>query len=194
MSEVLQQIELLQSSKYNIEKHASLISILDAILNANIPLVGISVLEVLNSLFIHLIKSVQDLKGFKDEPSDSLEYTIQHGLAHSIGGLASQTYYLNQLNDITGYIISKLRVNNTSVDVVDGLPIEEYRTVALKCLDLVTTASNSQRGDAESNSENTPVYQNTITLDTWIPALGLLNSQSSGKKKNHIRMRSMLSI
>lgn len=131
---------------------------------------------------------MQDFKGFREEqPSDAhgaLEYTIQHGLAHSIGGLASQTYYLNQLNDITGYIISKLRVNNTSVDVVDGLPIEEYRTVALKCLDLVTTASiskNSQNDETESNNENRPVYQNTITLDTWIPALGLLNSQSSGK-------------
>jgi hypothetical protein len=181
---VLQQIDSLQP-KYNIEKHASLISILDTILNANIPLVGISVLEVLNSLFIHLIKSVQDFKGLKEESEGELEYTIQHGLAHSIGGLASQTYYLNQLNDITGYIISKLRVNNTSIDIVDGLPIEEYRTVVLKCLDLVTTnTSNTQNDDAESNNENTLVYHNTITLDTWIPALGLLTNESSGKKSS----------
>lgn len=173
------------------EKHASLVSILDTILNANIPLVGISVLEVLNSLFTHLIKSVQDGHTFKEkEPSDlpgRLEYAIQQGLVHSIGGLASQTYYLNQLNDITGYIISKLRVGNTTLEHVEGLPISEYRKVALKCLDLVTVSSSASAAAAsskdstkegtEGHNENIPVYQNSVTLDAWVPALGLLTDK-----------------
>ncbi|KAG2209067.1 hypothetical protein INT46_011465 [Mucor plumbeus] len=193
VSEILQQLEAVKTAtnadKYKIEKHASLVSILDTILNANIPLVGISVLEVLNSLFTDLIKSVQDFKTFRDKkPSSSndlratLEYAIQQGLAHSIGGLASQTYYLNQLNDITGYIISKLRVGNNALETIDGLPIKEYRNVVLKCLDLVTTASSAkelQKDDTESNNENTPVYNHAVTLDAWIPALGLLTEKTS---------------
>ncbi|KAF1799907.1 hypothetical protein FB192DRAFT_1423489 [Mucor lusitanicus] len=198
VSEILQQLEAVKSAtnadQYKIEKHASLVSILDTILNANIPLVGISVLEVLNSLFTDLIKSVQDFKTFRDtEPASSndtqatLEYAIQQGLAHSIGGLASQTYYLNQLNDITGYIISKLRVGNNALETIDGLPIQEYRNVVLKCLDLVTTASStkeSQKEDSESSNENTPVYNHTVTLDAWIPALGLLTEKTPETRVN----------
>lgn len=174
------------------EKHASLVSILDTILNANIPLVGISVLEVLNSLFTHLIKSVQDGHSFREsEPSDvsgSMEYVIQQGLIHSISGMASQTYYLNQLNDITGYIISKLRVGNNSMEVIEGLPIIQYRKVVLQCLDLVTVSSaaaaekESKSDDTESSNENTPVYNHSVTMDAWVPALGLLIDQSPGKQ------------
>jgi hypothetical protein len=190
VSEILSHLDASTTTTSNKEKIASLVSILDTILNANIPLVGISVLEVLNSLFTHLIKSVQDSKSFREkEPSDlpgTLEYAIQQGLVHSIGGLASQTYYLNQLNDITGYIISKLRVGNTSLETVEGLPITEYRKVALKCLDLVTVSSSSSSKDSqkegedtESNNENTPVYQNSASLDAWVPALGLLTDKSA---------------
>ncbi|KAG2205250.1 hypothetical protein INT47_009515, partial [Mucor saturninus] len=191
VSELLQQLESSTKSPgthYNMEKHASLVSILDTILNANIPLVGISVLEVLNSLFTHLIKSVQDGHSFREtEPSDlsgSMEYVIQQGLVHSISGMASQTYYLNQLNDITGYIISKLRVgHHPSVDVMEGLPIVEYRKVVLQCLDRVTVSSaaaekESRTDDTESSNENTPVYNHSVTMDAWVPALGLLLDES----------------
>lgn len=190
VSEMLQHLESASkstASDYIVEKHAALVSILDTILNADIPLVGISVLEVLNTLFTHLIKSVQDGHAFREsEPTDlpgKLEYAIQQGLVHSIGGLASQTYYLNQLNDITGYIISKLRVGNNSLETVEGLPIKEYRRVVLKCLDLVTVSSSasskdSQKEDSESNNENTPVYSHSVTLDAWVPALGLLTDKT----------------
>ncbi|KAI7908324.1 uncharacterized protein BX663DRAFT_528761 [Cokeromyces recurvatus] len=187
VSEILYQLENVKKAtnvekKDSKQKYASLVSILDIILNANIPLVGISVLEVLNTLFIHLIKSVQEFTSFKDKLSttsdsdvqDTLQYTIQYGLAHCIGGLASQTYYLNQLNDITSYIISKLKVNHDTLDTIDGLLMKEYRHVVLKCLDLVAKASSSkqaQKEDTESDNENTSLYSNLITLDVWIPAL-----------------------
>ena len=178
-----------KTEKFSVEKHASLVSILDTILNANIPLVGISVLEVLNTLFTHLIKSVQDGHSFSEqEPTDlpgKLEYAIQRGLVHSIGGLASQTYYLNQLNDITGYIISKLRVGNTTLETIEGLPVQEYRRVVLKCLNLVTVSSSTtaqeQNQEPDSNNENAPIYGNAVTLDAWVPALGLLLDKTPGK-------------
>lgn len=187
---MLHQIDILLTSTNQqtggyIEKYASLVSILDTILNAHMPLVGISVLEVLNSLFILLIKSVRDFHTFhvaKPPASDveaMLEYTIQFGLTHSIGGLASETYYLNQLNDITGYIISKLKIGN-SVETVDGLPLEEYRTIVLSCLDQVTLAASNRKKQVEENVEDAAVYRHVTTLDVWMPAIGLLTDKSPG--------------
>ena len=159
-----------------LEKHASLVSILKAVLNADIPLVGISVLEVLNSLFIHLMKSVQDFKTFQEQ-QDTMAYAIQQGLCHSIGGLATQTYYLNQLNDITGYLIAKLKVGNTMA-TQDSLPMKVYRHVVLRCLDLVVSSCTDEPTENELDHAVT-VYSNSVTLDIWTPALGLLTDQAS---------------
>ncbi|KAI8367465.1 uncharacterized protein BYT42DRAFT_586339 [Radiomyces spectabilis] len=178
VSEILQQVDNANSvhHTYLTPKHASLVSILNTILNANIPLVGISVLEVLNSLFTHLIKSLQHCD-FREtcDSSDTLtatyEYAIHQGLTHSIGGLATQTYYQNQPNDISGYIIAKLRAGTTLKDV-DGLPIAEYRRVALKCLGLL--AQPRKETNIEENTDETHTAQGTISLEAWVPALGLL--------------------
>jgi hypothetical protein len=145
------------------------VSILDALLNANIPLVGISVLEVLNALFSHLITA----------PTDE----IQQGLIHSIGGLGSQTYYHNQLNDITAYIVSKLRVGAAPNTTMDGMSLVQYRKVVLQCLvathEKYNSPKSAQNNDTES-SENVSVYGNLVTLEAWIPALGLLLDPNSG--------------
>ncbi|KAG2220598.1 hypothetical protein INT45_002620 [Circinella minor] len=179
VSEVLQQLELLsKENKTDVseEKLASLVSILDTILNASIPLVGISVLEVLNSLFNHLISALQGRSFRNEQPSESegtsamYEYAIHQGLAHSIGGLASQTYYQNQLNDVTGYIIAKLRAG-TTLNQVDGLQIHEYRRVALICLELIVSTSKEAGDDDEYVSEN------NIALGSWLPAISLLTDR-----------------
>ncbi|KAI8099867.1 uncharacterized protein BX664DRAFT_254128, partial [Halteromyces radiatus] len=193
VSEILQQFETTKSQIIN-SKHASLVSILDTILNANMPLVGISVLEVLNSLFGLLIKSLQGGRVFREqEPSDSVgdeqgtfEYAIHQGLAHSIGGLASQTYYQNQLDDITGYILAKLRVG-TTLEQVEGLSLIQYRRVALKCLDLIAATrkdSSADNSDDASSSSSSSAHDSdqvissssgtSISLGTWVPAFGLL--------------------
>ncbi|KAG0174110.1 plasma membrane localization protein [Apophysomyces sp. BC1021] len=182
VSEVLQQLENASTGNNSCitNKHGSLVSVLDTILNANIPLVGISVLEVLNSLFTNLIKSLQGSHFREKEPdqndeASTYEFAIHQGLAHSIGGLASQTYYQNQLNDITGYIIAKLRAG-TTLEQVDGLPITEYRRVALKCLDFVASAGKEV---TEADNEDQCDISVASSLDTWIPAVGLLTDKRS---------------
>jgi hypothetical protein len=167
------------------DKCAALISILDTILNANIPLVGISVLEVLNSLFTLLIKTTQYHPFLKqqleDEPAvtDKLDEKngqyadiIQRGLIHSFGGLAAQIYYENQLNDITGYLISKLRPN-TSLEYVDGMPIHDYRLIVLYCLDSVVAGSKQAILPNTSEAE-IRIVGSIIPFDAWNPALTLL--------------------
>lgn len=183
VSEVLQQLDAIKGSNDDVyeitEKRASLISILDTILNANVPLVGISVLEVLNSLFTHLIKSVHG-RDYCDEAPDASDvtamyvYAVHQGLAHSIGGLASQTYYQNQLNDIVGYIIAKLRAG-TALERVEDLPIQQYRRVALVCLDLIVSTSKESAAEDEYNNAG-----NEISLSSWLPAIGLLTDRIPG--------------
>lgn len=181
VSELIQQLDNTQSESSDyLEKRASFVSALDAILNANVSLVGISVLEVLNSLFAQLIQSLHDSnkKFMTSKDDNSLHYFIHQGLVQSIGGLASQTYYVNQLNDITSSIVSKLRINHADT-TIEGLSIVEYRRATIQCLQhvVVCSAKKSEReGDA-------PVYNHSISLDTLIPALGLLLDTASGINK-----------
>ncbi|KAF7723476.1 plasma membrane localization protein [Apophysomyces ossiformis] len=177
--EVLQQLDSVPVS--NDTKRACLISILDKLLNADAPLLGISILEVLNSLFTILIKTLQG-REFQEERPDkediqgTCHFFIDQGLIHSIGGLASKTYYQNQLDDVTGYVIAKLRAN-TTLDEVDGLRLNDYRRVALKCLDSIITA-NEKWIQQEIKSGQTPSQDSTISLGTWTPALGLLTDKA----------------
>ncbi|KAI9263714.1 hypothetical protein BY458DRAFT_548095 [Sporodiniella umbellata] len=180
VSKLIEQLEdkQLESEGY-LEKRASLVSALKAVLNENTSLVGISVLEVLNALFTQLIQSLHDDgKSFINECSEEngLYYFIHQGLIDSIGGLASQTYYVNQLNDITSSLVSKLRVNST--DPIEGLSVKEYRRAVIQCLRCV--AVNSTKKTEKENDNETPAsYNRLISLDTLIPALGLLVDHSS---------------
>ncbi|KAG0177976.1 plasma membrane localization protein [Apophysomyces sp. BC1021] len=179
--EVLQQLDNVTVNSDR--KRASLISILDKLLNADVALLGISVLEVLNSLFNTLIKNLQG-RAFREERPDkedvqgTYQFVIDHGLVQSIGGLASKTYYQNQLDDVAGYIIAKLRAN-TTLQAVDGLPLNEYRRVALKCLESIIYANEKAIEQELKNGKNMD-QSVIISLDTWSPALGLLTDEAYG--------------
>lgn len=162
VSDILHQLDLNKGEDLINDKHAALISILDTILNANTPLVGISVLEVLNSLFTLLIKTTQYQPFLSTE---GYAQVIQRGLVHSIGGLATQTYYENQLNDIIGYLVSKLRPN-TSLEHVDGMSIYDYRCIVMCCLDSVALGSKQAALVPNSTIE--------FPLEAMNPALELL--------------------
>lgn len=158
VSDILHQLDDSSSSsdESKDKKNAALITVLDTVLNASIPLVGISVLEVLNSLFALLIKH--------QNKTDKGE-AIYQKLVHSIGGLASQTYYDNQLNDVISYLVSKLRVN-TPLENVDGIELHQYRMIVLNCLESVVDKSVDS-----SSSEN---MDSCIPLNAWTPSVGLL--------------------
>ncbi|KAI7895709.1 uncharacterized protein EV154DRAFT_412753, partial [Mucor mucedo] len=143
VSDILHQLDLNDENHLINDKYASLVSILDSILNANTPLVGISVLEVLNSLFSLLIKTTHHHAFLSNHDDVGYGHVIQRGLVHSIGGLATQTYYENQLNDMVGYLVSKTRPN-TSLETVDNMSIYDYRLIVLCCLDSVVMGSSKQ--------------------------------------------------
>ncbi|KAI8367580.1 uncharacterized protein BYT42DRAFT_131806 [Radiomyces spectabilis] len=184
VSEMLQQLDQLDKTHVN-AKSASLIAILDNVLNANLALVGISVLEVLNTLFSLLMWWLGDRSPREQLPEeaseqDQYEYTVHTGVINCIGGLASQTYYQNQLNDIAGYLVAKLRTS-TTLDVIDQLPIATYRYIVLRCLEAVirTTKHTDPLSHTTSSEEMSmlPPAVNFIAANVWTPALSLLTDR-----------------
>lgn len=186
MSEILQQMDIPEAKNdgsYAIEKHASLISVLSSILNApRAPLVGISVLEVLNTLFSLLIKTLPPALNINGEtttaPTESIyAQAIHEGIIHSIGGLASQIYYQNQMNDMIGYLVAKLRPN-TTLDQVEGIPIGKYRRVTLKCLEQIVSAldefTDSEKSSIEQQGDRVGAY---VAPVSWTPAIALLTDK-----------------
>ncbi|KAI8380718.1 hypothetical protein BD560DRAFT_386912 [Blakeslea trispora] len=171
------------------EKHAALVCILDTMLNADVSLIGISVLEVQNSLF-HLLFRTTPHHPFNPNTTKKDHATIiQHGLVHSMGGLASHVYYDNQLSDMVGYLIPKLK-SNTSLEQVEGMSLQEYRTIVLSCLYSVVQGAKKNRKTADTSTAwagSSEVEQETealylpegiqAPLDVWTPGLSLLHDK-----------------
>ncbi|KAI8145128.1 hypothetical protein BJV82DRAFT_605036 [Fennellomyces sp. T-0311] len=191
ISEVLQQLESSNPTdpSYLNGKHASLVSVLDTVLNAvNTPLLGVSVLEVLNSLFTLLIKTIPVTTTLRETlpggPNQQViyEYAIHQGIVHCFGGLASQQYYQNQLNDMTNYLVAKLRAS-TTLDRVDGLPIGTYRHVVLVCLDQIVQAQKPQTPASQKSISSSRRQSSDMPLDdkisagSWTPAIALLTDK-----------------
>ncbi|KAI8371233.1 hypothetical protein EDC96DRAFT_86306 [Choanephora cucurbitarum] len=192
VSEVMAQIDQMKPDDLT-DKHAALVCILDTILNADIPLVGISVLEVQNSIFHLLIRTTHHHPFNSSLAQQDHATTIQHGLVHSMGGLASHTYYDNQLSDMVGYLIPKLK-SNTSLEEVEGMPLEAYRVIVLSCLDNVvqglkkTSASSTWTGQVEKDTLFLPEGIQA-PFDTWTPGLSLLHDKDP---KTRIRFSQVL--
>ncbi|KAG0740189.1 hypothetical protein G6F57_005991 [Rhizopus arrhizus] len=123
VSEILQR---LSDEDMMSNKQVSLVSILDTVMNTHTLLLGLSVIEALNSIFNLLVKAA----GYNTEDKQRNK-TIQQGLIHSIGGLSLHKYYENQLNDMADYLTSKLRPSTALVN----LTIHDYQCLVLSCLD-----------------------------------------------------------
>lgn len=186
--------EAKNDGSYATERHASLVSILNGILNVpRTPLVGISVLEVLNALFSLLIKTLPPTTPSSSTKEGTTmtttiaitgtdttcEQTIHEGIVHSIGGLASQIYYQNQMNDMTGYLVAKLRPS-TTLDQVEGMPIERYRNVTLKCLEQIVSSldkfADPERSSIEQQGDQIGAY---VAPASWTPAIALLTDKKA---------------
>lgn len=181
VSELLQYLDNVpivgEDEKAN-KKQACVVAMLHSTLNADLPLVGISVMEVMNTTFTYLIKVIQNKPECQNVPSKAEEgsnysYAVYNGLLHSISGLARHIYYSNQVNDIIGYLITKLRPQ-TTLREVEGMPIARYRQTLLKCLTLVLQKSSSKNDDNTTKSQ--------ISLDVLVPALALLSDEDEATR------------
>ncbi|KAI9288404.1 hypothetical protein BC943DRAFT_316450 [Umbelopsis sp. AD052] len=180
VSELLQYLDSVPVENQNAtEKQACIVSMLHSTLNSDLPLVGISVMEVLNTAFNYLVKSIKyrpdsHIIPSKADKSGQYNYAVYNGLTHSISGLAKHIYYANQVNDIIGYIVAKLRPQ-TSLKDVDGIAIGRYRQCLLQCLTLVIEKCSKE----VDHSATKPL----ISLDVLVPALGLLSDDEEDTRR-----------
>lgn len=172
------------------DKHASLSSTLETVLNATqTPVVGVSVLEVENSLFALLIATIRKY-GFHDantverhDQGAQYAQVVEKAIYRSVYGLASGTYYQNQLDDMAGYMVPKLR-SSTTLTEVDGLNIRDYRRAALLCLERIVDAFEKLLAQEQENSSSTSGQNEpgiTLTPNKWTAALGLLIDDDARK-------------
>ncbi|KAG0268663.1 plasma membrane localization protein [Linnemannia exigua] len=164
-----------------LQKKATLVSTLEAILVSPLKLIGMPVLEVLNSLLTGLVKSLSRSSNLSKEGESSqqlvLETLIQDGLVRSVGGLASHIYYANQVPHIIAHIVGKLsfKIGATpQPETIDGVPTVEYRKALLRCLTAVTKTSK-EHGRREAG-----FHAIDIPTDVLTPCLGLLLDENVG--------------
>ncbi|KAF9926791.1 Protein EFR3 B [Modicella reniformis] len=187
-NEIIVRIDTLDStttpdSTLRLQKKATLIAALEAILISPVSLIGLPVLEVLHSLLTALTKSLSASSSLSKENDASqlsaLESVIQDGLVKSVGGLVTHIYYSNQVSHIISHIAGKLASNNGSSsqpNTIDGVPTVEYRGALLRCLlAVIKTSKDSGRQEASFHAAE-------ISSDLLTPCLGLLLD-------NHVEIR-----
>ncbi|KAF9900040.1 plasma membrane localization protein [Linnemannia zychae] len=164
-----------------LQKKATLVSTLEAILVSPLKLIGMPVLEVLNSLLTGLVKSLSRSSNLSKEGESSqqlvLETLIQDGLVRSVGGLATHIYYANQVPHIIAHIVGKLsfKIGATpQPETIEGVPTVEYRKALLRCLTAVTKTSK-EHGHREAGFQAIDVPTDLLT-----PCLGLLLDDNVG--------------
>lgn len=158
-----------------LQKKATLIAALEAILVSPISLIGMPVLEVLQSLLVTLTKSLSASSSLTKEGEASqllsLEAVIQDGLIKSVGGLATHIYYSNQVPHIISHIIGKLSFKLGAIPkpaTIEDVPTVEYRETLLKCLQaVIKTSKDNGRQEASFHAAE-------ISSDLLTPCLGLL--------------------
>ncbi|KAI9315888.1 hypothetical protein BX666DRAFT_2028128 [Dichotomocladium elegans] len=199
ISETMQRLQVSSSSdrNYLTSAHASQIAILNTILNdTKAPLVGVSVLEVLNTLFTMLLEMLQNAHFRSEPPADQndtqalYEFTIHDGILHSLAGLAAQNYYQNQLDDMMGYFVAKL-CTNTTLEQIDGLPIQKYRQVVLLCLDQIVSTAQSVsvlRDNASERGSTSSRLDTNISMGSWTTAIPLLTDKTRETRIHFARL------
>ncbi|KAI8066636.1 hypothetical protein BC940DRAFT_301926 [Gongronella butleri] len=180
LSEILHQLER-PSDTPNVsqdDRLAGLVACVRMILNSDAPLLGLSVLETLNTLNTYLMSSLarhgylctDDAAPSTSDQQVLKQYSIQKDLVDGIVGLASQSYYSNQWNDILGYFIGRLRVSADANGAIDTIPADTYRHCCLWFVDVF-----QQRVMAIAKHQEQSTLQAELTVETWTPGLQLLN-------------------
>ncbi|KAF9165043.1 plasma membrane localization protein [Actinomortierella ambigua] len=163
-----------------LQKRATLISALEAILTSSLSFVGMPVLEVLNSLLSTLTKSLASSSSpsnTKEGQLIALENVIQDGLVNSIGGLATHIYYSNQIPHIISHLVGKLssQVGATrQPTTIENVPTAEYRVALLKCLKAVIRTSK------KSGRQSSSFHAVEVSAELLTPCLGLLLESNVG--------------
>ncbi|KAF8976857.1 plasma membrane localization protein [Entomortierella lignicola] len=146
-----------------LQKRVTLVSALNAILYSPLTLIGMPVLEVLNSLLANLSKSLSDSSSLSKEGDAS--------------GLTTHIYYSNQVPHIISNIVGKLSFKlgvTPQPETIDSVPTVEYRKALLRCLTAVVKTSK------DKSRQGPNVHASEISSELLTPCLGLLLDENIG--------------
>ncbi|CAG8787175.1 295_t:CDS:2, partial [Dentiscutata erythropus] len=178
---IIQQLEALPSGPTSTPKKVSLVKTLSFILTGDIPLVGLSILEVLDCLLHLLLSSLKncDSINYFENAADSNDSNliICQQLIFCIGGLATHIYYANQVCDIIEYIIQHLHIHpeqtelsqqgSSQSSIIEGVPLSELRKTLLKCLDIVV------RNSKETEIRHSEITRSEVPVEVFHSSIDL---------------------
>ncbi|KAI0218113.1 plasma membrane localization protein [Massospora cicadina] len=144
-------------------KMQCLVTVLEALLDRRQSLVGISVLEILNTLVLRLFA----LPGGGAGAANPAALAAQNRLIPTIGKLGSQVYYSDQIMDVLGYLVNKLRIgSNESASSL--LTESQSRVLVLQAMTQVLLCHHQAiRGKSVASKA-------TISLNVFTPTISLL--------------------
>ncbi|RKP26331.1 hypothetical protein SYNPS1DRAFT_21888, partial [Syncephalis pseudoplumigaleata] len=169
-------------SSEQLTKKVTLARALSSLLNQDRTFVGVSVLELLNSLIHNVITSLahQDASN-----PDDLNSCIAQELTRCIGGLSNHSYYASQTSDVMNFLVNKLRIGSTEAST-DGVDTTMMRTHLLQIMRNVI--DNSRRGERNGQyAQRVPVPLEIIT-----PTLVLMNDDHPALRLEYARFMSSL--
>ncbi|RKP08947.1 hypothetical protein THASP1DRAFT_23158 [Thamnocephalis sphaerospora] len=175
LTEILRQLDSADSAA--LTKKATLSKVLSSLLNQDRTFVGVSVLELLNSLVHHVVISLAHQN--TENPDDQNVFIAQE-LTRCIGGLSNHSYYASQTSDVMNFLINKLRIGS-SEEMTDGVSTSVMRTHLLNIMRNVV--ENSRRGEHTGHfSQRVPIPLEIIT-----PTLPLLGEADRALRFQYIR-------
>ncbi|CAO3612447.1 unnamed protein product [Cunninghamella blakesleeana] len=168
-----------KNDQSQIDQFSGLTAILTMILTSKSPLMGISVLELLNALY-HLMSRTliacgklydtkPDQENENEIDNDQKYYYIQHHIFNGAIGFGSQFCYTNQWNDVVDFIISKIHINPiySNTETTDHQTL--LRLASIRFLD------HFQKTIIQENTTlTTPDHDLDFTIEPWMPGLDLL--------------------
>lgn len=167
-------LKLLESDNniHSFVKMHCLVTILEAFLNRRQSLVGISVLEILNTLVLQLFALSEDKDSKETVNTDNpSSLAAQNRLIQTIGRLGSQIYYSDQIMDVLGYLVNKLRIGSKNLSE-ERIPISKSRTLVLQSMTQVLRSHHEQIKKKPNSTKA------TISLNVFTSTISLLLSTS----------------
>ncbi|CAG8442027.1 8039_t:CDS:10 [Ambispora leptoticha] len=186
---IIQQLESIpKDSSSATAKQATLVEMLNFILNSDLNLDNLSIGDVLEDLLDLSLKFLRMSTGEKhsngnlgekmsdESNNENLNHKILNGLIKSIGGLATHIYYGTQIKDIMDRIIQFMRLRSTSDTSIrrssetilfDEVSPTEARLLLIRCLDMVieTNREAAQRFPNISRYQvPVEIFQDTVEL------------------------------
>ncbi|KAJ3299697.1 hypothetical protein HK104_007625 [Borealophlyctis nickersoniae] len=151
--------------------------------------VGLTVLELLETLVKHLQQSaIAATRGGESKKEE--EVVIQDALINAIGSLSVHLAYPDQINDIVAYVANRLRLDaavpqdgNAAQAPNAPQACTEIRRLHLRALAAVVTTRESQllSASGDLNSKRTSVSRSHVSYELLVPMLQFLTDDNPGK-------------